>query len=125
MIGRPFEKGKSGNPGGRPKALFDITALARAHTVDAIQTLVHVMSDKRATAAAKVSAASAILDRGWGKAPMRITHDAESTEPNDDPRELAKALLVGFQRQIGEGPALIRLFAGPTVTSDDDKWIAV
>ena len=34
--------------------------------------LVGVMRSKDATAAARVSAANAILDRGWGKAPQAI-----------------------------------------------------
>ena len=35
----PFEKGKSGNPGGRPKLVGEVQALAREYTKQAIETL--------------------------------------------------------------------------------------
>ena len=54
--------------GQMPKSLTEIRSLARSHTRTAINVLVGVMRAKDATAAARVSAANAILDRGWGKA---------------------------------------------------------
>jgi uncharacterized protein DUF5681 len=64
--GRPFQPGQSGNPGGRPKVIAEVRDLARQHTALAIETLVHTMEhgDKDA---ARVTAAQALLDRGWGK----------------------------------------------------------
>ena len=50
------------------KATADIRSLARAQTALAIRTLTGVCGSKAAPAAARVSAASALLDRGWGKA---------------------------------------------------------
>jgi hypothetical protein len=71
-----FAKGQSGNPGGRPKALLPdgrtVQDLAREHTADAIAALVSVMSDDDAPPAAIVSAASAILDRGWGRPKQEV-----------------------------------------------------
>ena len=52
------------------KATADIRSLARAQTTRAIRTLTGVCGSKAAPAAARVSAASALLDRGWGKAPQ-------------------------------------------------------
>jgi hypothetical protein len=49
------------------KTLIEIRSLARSHTRTALNVLVGVMRSKDATATAKVSAANAILDRGWGK----------------------------------------------------------
>ena len=60
------------------KATVDIRSLARAQTALAIRTLTGVCGSKDATAAARVSAASALLDRGWGKAPT--THTAPDGE---------------------------------------------
>jgi hypothetical protein len=73
MIGRPFKKGESGNPGGRPKVVAEVKELARTHTTEAIQTLVSIMKDHTCAPAARVSAANALLDRGYGKAPQHVT----------------------------------------------------
>lgn len=66
-----FQKGQSGNPGGRAKVTLPdgrtLTDLAREHTPKAVQALVDVLDNSEASDAAKVSAATAILDRGWGR----------------------------------------------------------
>jgi hypothetical protein len=49
------------------KALTEIRSLARSHTRTALNVLVGVMRSKGATATARIAAANAILDRGWGK----------------------------------------------------------
>jgi hypothetical protein len=54
------------------KTITEIRSLARSHTRSALNVLVGVMRSKDATAAARVSAANAILDRGWGKATQPI-----------------------------------------------------
>lgn len=66
----PFEKGKSGNPGGRPKEIHEVKELARAHTKEAIDRLVHWMRSNDAKAS--VSASQALLDRGYGKPAQAI-----------------------------------------------------
>jgi uncharacterized NAD-dependent epimerase/dehydratase family protein len=63
-IGRPFQPGKSGNPGGRPKD--HLRVLARSHTQTAVATLISVMTNPKAMSSARVSAAREILNRGWG-----------------------------------------------------------
>jgi hypothetical protein len=49
------------------KAKADIRSLARSHTESAIKVLAGIMNQTEAPAAARVAAASALLDRGWGK----------------------------------------------------------
>lgn len=68
----PFRPGQSGNPGGRPKAEISLRDLAREHTQDAVATLVAIMKDNAAVSAARVSAAQALLDRGYGKPKQEI-----------------------------------------------------
>jgi hypothetical protein len=53
-----------------PKAPAEIRSLARAQTKLAIRTLTGICGSKAAPAAARVSAASALLDRGWGRVPQ-------------------------------------------------------
>jgi hypothetical protein len=64
-----------------PKSITQIRSLARSHTRSALNILVQIMRNKDATPAARVTAANAILDRGWGKAIQAI-------ENGDHPLEL-------------------------------------
>jgi hypothetical protein len=77
MVGRPFEKGKSGNPGGRPKQLTAVQALARQHTVAAIKTLAHLMQHGEFEATRR-AAANDLLSRAWGNpvSPVNLGGDA-------------------------------------------------
>jgi len=65
-----FQPGQSGNPAGRPKG---IEALARAHTPEAIAALVDALRSPKE----RVSAAVALLDRGWGKPKITIEGDLD------------------------------------------------
>lgn len=68
-----FKPGESGNPAGRPKIMIEVVQAARERTLEAIETLERIMRDPKATGSARVSAAVAILERGWGKAPQTMT----------------------------------------------------
>ena len=65
-----WAKGQSGNPGGRPRILEAVRDIARESTTLAIETLRTIAADTDAPHAARVSAATALLDRAWGK-PMQ------------------------------------------------------
>jgi hypothetical protein len=66
MRGRPFEKGRSGNPGGRPKVAGELRELAREHTRKAINELAR-LGVKARSESVRVAAIRELLDRGYGK----------------------------------------------------------
>lgn len=70
--GRPFIKGQSGNPRGRPKRDHDIAALARDYAPASIAILVDIMADERTPPATRVMAARELLDRGFGRPPQAL-----------------------------------------------------
>jgi hypothetical protein len=58
--------------------MTEVRDLARQHTVEAVETLAQIMRDKKQPAAARVAAANALLDRGYGRPPQ----DAKLTVQN-------------------------------------------
>ncbi len=54
------------------RSVTEIRSLARSHTTTALNVLVAVMRNTKATPPARIAAANAILDRGWGKATQAI-----------------------------------------------------
>ena len=99
-----FRPGQSGNPTGRPKRPATIEArrifrnvltAARERTQDAIDTLASIMRDPKAPAAARVSAAQALLDRGYGKPAQAIEVSAEPdlTHLSDEDLEILERIL--------------------------------
>jgi hypothetical protein len=89
------------------KSITEIRSLARSHTRTALNVLVGVMRSKDATAAAKVSAANAILDRGWGKAPQAIQNG------DDGAFELVQRIERAIVHPENPDSKNIRASAGP------------
>jgi hypothetical protein len=75
-----FQKGQSGNPGGRPKESAKVQEYARKHTELAIDTLVHLCKNGNGEST-KVAAAIALLDRGWGRPAQAIIGGDEDDPP--------------------------------------------
>ena len=61
-----FSKGKSGNPGGRPKVLGELQELARHHAPEVVAELARLALKARSEAA-RIAAGRELLDRGFGK----------------------------------------------------------
>jgi Family of unknown function (DUF5681) len=108
-----FKKGQSGNPGGKPKrfaelppeakaeaiqAIHDVKAAAKAESADAIKTLKTVMNNESAPSAARVGAAIAILDRGWGKPTQAVEANVNIFDQmTDDEQRIMLAALAALK----------------------------
>jgi hypothetical protein len=72
-----FRSGQSGNPGGRPKGERSVREIAQQHTAAAMETLVTVMQTGKNSE--RVQAATALLDRGWGKPTQSVEMSGDRT----------------------------------------------
>lgn len=78
-----FQKGKSGNPGGRAKKTEEertLEAMCRERTTEALATILEIMANGD-NERNKLSAAQYVIDRGWGKAAQAIEHSGKGGEP--------------------------------------------
>ena len=72
-----FQPGVSGNPGGKPRSLYDIQAAARKKSPEAFKTIIKVMEDEKTAPTLKFKCAEIVLERAFGKAPMAVDVDVE------------------------------------------------
>lgn len=66
-----FKPGQSGNPGGR-RNTAKLEAACRELTDEAISVLREVMNNPRAKDVARITAATRVIEFGWGKAKERV-----------------------------------------------------
>ena len=81
-------RGRSGKPGGRPKTLSEVRDFARAYTKLAITALAEI-AEHGVSEMARIAAANALLDRGWGKPPVAL--ELRQPEPEDFAELIAAA----------------------------------
>lgn len=75
-----FVKGKSGNPGGRPKKVKEVQQRVEDLVDDAVTVLAKALKDDDAKV--RLAAANAILDRGLGKPKQAVEVKADVTNHN-------------------------------------------
>lgn len=75
---KPGERRGGRRKGVPNKSTSSLKDLARQYTDDALLTLADIMADEGEPAAARVSAANAILDRGYGKPSQTIAGDQDN-----------------------------------------------
>src|SRR3990167_3906145 len=73
MANPGWVKGVSANPGGRKKQDVTILELCRKHSADAVKVMIEIMNNKDAPPTARLGAAQAIIDRGYGKPAQAVT----------------------------------------------------
>ena len=70
--GKPFEKGQSGNPSGRPKIPPELREAAKAAAPEALQVAIDLMRNPGVEPADRLRAAQIVMDRAYGK-PVQAT----------------------------------------------------
>ena len=100
-----WKPGQSGNPSGRPRGDHKIQELARGHGPTALDVLVKIATEGQSEGA-RVSAAIALLDRGYGRPPQLNTNDPgalrRAVDLSDD--ELASIIAAGSSDDPAEAP---------------------
>lgn len=97
------------SPRARAAHLRSLSELAREHTSDAIKALAHICLNGESESA-RVSAATAILDRGYGKPAQMVTTEISGPDggaievQERSTRDISKALLMVLD-QANKGDA--------------------
>jgi hypothetical protein len=76
--GKPFKRGKSGNPGGRPATSEETKAALRAALPQAIERLVKLLKSKDERVA--LAASQVIMNRVLGREPPTVPDEAQGRE---------------------------------------------
>lgn len=93
VVGKPFQKGQSGNPTGRPKIVEEIRTMARAHGAEAFKKVLELLRSEDERVA--FAAAQEVLNRGYGKPTQTIDMTIEKRDVSDYSDAELVAMLEG------------------------------
>lgn len=110
---RGFQKGRSGNPRGRPPVIREVQEMAKELTPQLVSNLFEIATNERANASARVQASVALLDRGWGRpkqsVDVRVDHNASG---------LANAIAAAQERmRLGEPQRVVNIIEGEVIVT--------
>ena len=94
---RPFPKGVSGNPSGRPKKNRDLERTAESYVSEAVKVLADALKDDDAKV--RIAAANALLDRARGKPKQAV--EVERAPHSLD--EITTDALIAAVHPAGDG----------------------
>lgn len=100
-IAAPAKYPSPNMPGKKNPASFQLQELAREHTETALETILEIMNDCEEEGSTRLEAAKQILDRGWGKAAMKL--ETKSTVVN------VHEVLKQMAGQLKEPPKLAEI----------------
>jgi len=91
VVGKPFEKGTSGNPAGRPRGLARRTREIVGGDGDKIaQFWLDIMTNEAETTGDRLAASKLLAERGWGKpAGFQLSEDEDPLGLQEDIDALA------------------------------------
>jgi hypothetical protein len=97
--------GKTSLNAGRPAIISELQKLARTHTPTALATLVEIMSNTASPPNARVFAAVALLDRGYGRPSTAVFVEMTSQVSSADREALLGTVVAAMDEMAASAKA--------------------